>query len=188
VDPLILRSATLDPRAHDHPAHRMPKAHLPTTANDGCRTHGLIAESGHAESAKQAAPPPRASDITAGTTTNSTRIAPRIATTRALRGFMLVRAYASWQRQDRSRPGLARFMGPFRATSPRTRVQLAAHALPLAADGTRRRQDPRQPQKRIVNHESSSVSPDEHDGRCRYRQEDASGRIGGGSPFVEPRS
>ena len=70
--------------------HRMATAHLPTTANDGVRTHGLTAERGHAESVKQIAPSPLASEITAGTTMSSTRSAPRVAATAAPRGFAFV--------------------------------------------------------------------------------------------------
>jgi hypothetical protein len=41
--------------------------------------------------------------------------------------------------------------------------------------------------KRIVNQESLSVSPEVHDDRCRYRQEDASGEMADWSQFVVPR-
>jgi hypothetical protein len=51
--------------------------------------HGLSAARGHAESAKQRVPSPLVSEITAGTPTNKTKSAARIAATRALRGFAL---------------------------------------------------------------------------------------------------
>jgi hypothetical protein len=43
-------------------------------------------------------------------------------------------------------------------------------------------------EKRIVNHASSKVSPEEHDAFCRYRREDASGEIAGWSQFVVPEA
>ena len=70
----------------------MAIAHLPTSAKDGFRTHGLIAERGHAEAAKQMAPCPLASEITTGTTTSSTKSAPKIAAPRARRRFPFVMA------------------------------------------------------------------------------------------------
>lgn len=65
----------------------METAHLPTTAKVGLCTHGLSAESGHAESAKQMAPSPLVREITAGAATNNTTSAARIVATRALRGL-----------------------------------------------------------------------------------------------------
>ena len=62
---------------------RMATSHLPTTANDGFRRHGLSADSGHAELSKQTAPFPLASEIAAGMTTSRTNSAARIAAARA---------------------------------------------------------------------------------------------------------
>ena len=70
--------------------HLMETAHLPTSAKDGFRTHGLIAERGHAEAVKQMAPSLLVSEITAGTMRSSTRTAPKIAATGAPRGFAFV--------------------------------------------------------------------------------------------------
>ena len=68
----------------------MASAHRPTTAKDGFRTHGLIAERRHPEAVTQMAPSPLVIEITAGTTTSSTKNAARIAATRAPRDFVLV--------------------------------------------------------------------------------------------------
>lgn len=82
-------------RAEVLSSHRI--AHLPTTAKDGLRTQGLIAERGHAEVAKQILPSPFANEATAGTATSRTRSAPSVAAMRDRRGFALAmdaRAYA----------------------------------------------------------------------------------------------
>lgn len=71
-------------------AHLIATAHLPTTAKGGLRTQGLTAERGHEASAKQMAPSPLASETNPGTTTNSTKNAPRIVATRAPRDFGFV--------------------------------------------------------------------------------------------------
>jgi hypothetical protein len=44
----------------------MESAHLPINANDGCRTHGSIADKGHAVDETQIAPSPLDRDIAAG--------------------------------------------------------------------------------------------------------------------------
>ena len=63
----------------------MITAHLPTIANDGVRTQGLSAERGHADAQKQMAPSPLANEITAGTKTKTTTMAPMIAGTAVIR-------------------------------------------------------------------------------------------------------
>jgi hypothetical protein len=63
------------------------KAHRPTTANAGRLTHGFTGDSGHAESEKQTAPSPLASERIAGTTTSNPMSAPTTAATIAPRGF-----------------------------------------------------------------------------------------------------
>ena len=68
----------------------MATAHLPTSAKDGFRTHGLSEERGHVEVSKQMAPSPLASEITEGTTTNSATTAPAIAIVEAVRVFGFV--------------------------------------------------------------------------------------------------
>ena len=90
--------------------HLMAAAHLPTTAKDGFRTHGLTAARGHAESAKQMVPSPLARDITAGTTTSSTRTAANIAAAEAAPGFAFVISFRVYARPRRGsgRPGFAR--------------------------------------------------------------------------------
>jgi hypothetical protein len=67
--------------------HGTESAHLPTTAKTGLRTQGLIIERGHAESAKQTAPSPLVSEITAGSATSKTKIAPSTVVMTALRDF-----------------------------------------------------------------------------------------------------
>lgn len=47
----------------------MATAHLPTTAKEGVRTHGLTADSEHAAAEKQMAPSPLTNEIADGTTT-----------------------------------------------------------------------------------------------------------------------
>jgi len=71
-------------------AHLMSTAHLPTTANDGFRTHGLTADRGHAESEKQMAPSRLANEITDGTTTSTMKNAPTNAAKRAPRGVTFI--------------------------------------------------------------------------------------------------
>jgi hypothetical protein len=68
----------------------MSTAHLPTTAKDGFRTHGLTADRGHAESEKQTAPSRLANEITDGTTTSIMKSAPTTAANRAPRGVTFV--------------------------------------------------------------------------------------------------
>lgn len=70
--------------------HRMSTAHLPTTANDGFRTHGLTADRGHDESEKQMAPSRLASEITEGITTSTMKNAPTNVATRAPRGVTFI--------------------------------------------------------------------------------------------------
>lgn len=77
------------PPLSDH-SHLMGIAHRPTTAKDGFRTQGLIAERGHADCVKQIAPSPSLTETAAGTTTSTTNSAPSIATTRAPRRLGLV--------------------------------------------------------------------------------------------------
>gem|GEM_PF-4782990 len=70
-------------------------AHLPTTANAGLRMQGLIAESSHAESLKQADPSPLAREMMDATTTSTKGAPPRIAAgqgPRRLGVFMIVGA------------------------------------------------------------------------------------------------
>jgi hypothetical protein len=71
-------------------AHLMSTAHLPTTANDGFRTHGLTADRGHAESEKQMAPSRLANEITEGITTSTMKNAPTNAAKRGPRAVTFV--------------------------------------------------------------------------------------------------
>ena len=76
----------------------MESAHLPTTAKAGLCTQGLTADRGHAESVKQTAPSPLASEVTTGTTTSTTRSATRTAAMTARRGFALVMGWQAYSR------------------------------------------------------------------------------------------
>jgi hypothetical protein len=89
----------------------MATSHLPTTAKDGVRTQGLTADRGHADDDRQMAPSPLANEITDGTTTSSTKSAPKMVATDAPRGFALImlaeHTPTGWGRPPPQRLGLA---------------------------------------------------------------------------------
>lgn len=105
----------------------MSTAHLPTSANEGVRTHGLTADSGHAAAEKQMAPSPLASEITDGTTMSRTKNAPRIAATRwgfaiAIESLSILSPRATPRRRDASPARLPGLRPPdLRGQEPRHR-------------------------------------------------------------------